>query len=379
LVPMKFLDAFKHRSTDTILGILTIVLVAFFTLNEWASDDVQKTARLALTPGLFVFVITTICLFVFGLVLSNLNKKVGIVLMAVGLIPLTILFINGFILILAIIFVAELAVLVSLPLAVVIGVILPFTYFPLAITEQVWTNSALFVAFNMFAVFISYRLKKEREARLHVSHLLRELSATQELLSTTSKRDERLRIARDIHDVLGHHLTALSLQLEIAEQLSTDSSKGHISRAKSISKMLLSDIRETVSDLRSQAPLNIHSALHVLTQNQDALDVQLYIGEHLIVHDARVAEALFRAVQEAMTNILKHTAATQCTVEIERINDIVELRVFDNGGISGPIKMGHGLKGMKERVEALDGQMRVQETTKGLEIAIKVPDPQDYI
>ena len=376
---MNLMKVLKTKKKDIALGVTTVTLIALFTLVEWRDDEIGVMARLAFSPGYLVVVLPCFLTFAFGLILSNLEKRAGILFMSVALLPLMLLFTNGFILVLAIIFVAELAVLITLPVAFVCALVIPLVYFPLSINEFVWTNTLLFMTYNIFAVFISHRLKKEREGRLRVSHLLRELHATQDLLSCTSKRDERLRIARDIHDVLGHHLTALSLQLEIAEQLSSAPSTQHINRAKSISKLLLSDIRETVSDLRNQTSLEIHSALQALTHGHETIDVKLQMADEMTVHDARVAEALFRTVQEALTNVVKHSEAEQCTVQLTRQSDTINLKISDNGGVNAPIKMGHGLNGMKERVTGLDGEMKIHQSADGVEVVITMPDPQEYL
>ena len=376
---MNFSNAVKIKHKDIFLGVTTILLVAGFTLFEWNFNDSVQIARLSLTSANLGLALLGFALFGTGLVMANKGRRFGIYMMACALLALMLLFSNGFILILAIMFVAELAVLVPLFFAVVAGIVIPFVYFPLSLAEYAWINAALFTSFNLFAVFVNFRLRRERDARLRVSHLLRELHATQDLLSSTSKRDERLRIARDIHDVLGHHLTALTLQLEIAEQLGNQQSAQHIKRAKSISKLLLSDIRETVSDLRTQTSLEIHSALKALTCDHESIHISLNMPDELSVHDARVAEAVFRTIQEALTNIVKHSCADSCQVNLSREGDWIKLNISDNGGVCSPVKNGNGLNGMRERLAVLDGTMQLLQNHQGVTVVASIPDPQEYL
>lgn len=364
---------------ETSLGVATILLVAGFILHEWYTNGNNETGRLTFTSTHCVAALLGFLSFIVGFVMTNEGRRRGIYFMSCGLLGLMLLFSNGFILILSIILIAELATLAPLLITAMISIIIPFLYFPLSISEYVWINAVLFSTFNLFAAFVSHRFHRERDARLKVSHLLRELHATQNLLSRTSKRDERLRIARDIHDVLGHHLTALTLQLEIAEQLGNPESVQHIIRAKNISKLLLSDIRETVSDLRNQTALEIHSALEALTRDHESIDISLRMSDKLTVHDARVAEAVFRTVQEALTNIVKHTQASSCQIDVCRKTERIILTIADDGGSSAPIQHGNGLNGMRERLAALDGSMQLNQNQQGVTISASIPDPQEYL
>lgn len=215
----------------------------------------------------------------------------------------------------------------------------------------------------------------EQKAKNKHALLVRELKATQSLLSSTSKRDERQRISRDLHDLLGHHLTALSLQLEIASQLSHTEIAAPIRKARNIADNLLNSVREAVSTIRSHHALDIKSALTSLTMENEYLDIKLNISTDLNISNTRLAELILRVVQEAITNILKHSRATHCQIQLEKNGEKIMLSVQDNGQPQPNFLPGHGLIGMKERIEAMDGELSYQADRSGFRITAVIPEP----
>ena len=111
--------------------------------------------------------------------------------------------------------------------------------------------------FNLFAMIMSNTAIKESKAREEADALNRQLLSTQQLKKQALTQDERLRIARNIHDVLGHHLTALTINLQVAsrkadllESTESQAIKRQVEQSHSIAKLLLSDVREAISDIR---------------------------------------------------------------------------------------------------------------------------------
>jgi len=112
-----------------------------------------------------------------------------------------------------------------------------------------------YVGFQVLALFSCFLAASEASVRSGLARANRELRATGELLANTSRLAERERISRDLHDTLGHHLTALSLNLEAASHLAQESALAQIQRAQSVTKLLLSDVRGVVSVLRGEDPI----------------------------------------------------------------------------------------------------------------------------
>src|SRR5882672_3108838 len=102
---------------------------------------------------------------------------------------------------------------------------------------------ATYLGFQVLALFSCFLTAREATARLELARTNRELEATRELLANASRLAERERISRDLHDTLGHHLTALSLNLEAASHLAEGTALTQVDRAQQVTKLLLSDVR----------------------------------------------------------------------------------------------------------------------------------------
>lgn len=235
----------------------------------------------------------------------------------------------------------------------------------------VW--SALAGAFNLFAFRMSQRVMQEQEARDEISMLNRELIATQALLQESTKQSERLRISRDLHDGLGHHLTALILKLQYLTYTTEGENKSHVVEAHDMAKQLLTDVRETVHEMRERSNIGLKDALDALISQIPRLKISLDIDDDLQLPDANTADTLFRCVQEAITNTLKHGNASEMTIQLEQTANEFELHVHDNGHSQLIFCEGNGLKGMRERIEKLRGQLEIS-TTNGFGLNIRIPN-----
>lgn len=234
----------------------------------------------------------------------------------------------------------------------------------------VWT--ALGGAFNLFAFRMSQRVIQEQEARDEITMLNRELIATQALLQESTKQSERLRISRDLHDGLGHHLTALILKLQYLTYTTEGENKAHVVEAHRVAKQLLTDVRETVHEMREGSNVGLKDALDALVAQIPRLKIDLVVAPGFKLSDAKTAEALFRCVQEAITNTLKHGNASEMQISLAQQPHQVELAVKDNGHCQLSIHEGNGLKGMRERIEKLRGHIDIN-TAKGFGLNIRIP------
>ncbi|ARU55386.1 signal transduction histidine kinase [Oleiphilus messinensis] len=240
-------------------------------------------------------------------------------------------------------------------------------------------NGLLYGMFNLFVLFVTTRVIAEREAKEYAALLVSELKSTQHLLAVTAKRDERIRIARDLHDMLGHHLAALSLELEVASHSEAERAKVQIKKAQSIARILLGDIRAVVTTFRENQNIDLREALETLLQALPGLKVFMEFPPSLPIEDARVAEVILRCCQEALTNTLKHSRATEAIIVLRDGNNgsddqaCLHLSIQDNGGKRGPIVPGNGLTGMGERVATLLGECRFSVNQQGFCIEVSIP------
>ncbi len=192
-------------------------------------------------------------------------------------------------------------------------------------------------------------------------------------MSATTKRDERLRISRDLHDTLGHKLTALKLQLEVASHVKDEARDQHLQQAMEISNTLLSDVRATVTEFRNKKDFDLGKALETLTQGLTELRVKLFIDLDEALIDARQVEVIFRCVQEALTNIVKHSNASACEISLSIEAQSIVLSVQDNGQNSEQVHPGNGLTGMMERVVKIDGELDYQALENGFNLTARFP------
>lgn len=214
-------------------------------------------------------------------------------------------------------------------------------------------TSLLFWSFNLFALIMMNAVVKEQQARAEAEEKNRELLATQELLSQASKQTERTRIARNIHDLLGHHLAALSINLQVAQLKTQGEERQLMEQCHSIATLLLSDVREAVSDIREGTSINLEQALKLLTDNVPRLQVTLKLTAQ--VSDIRQANMILMCVRESLTNSLKHGNADQMWIGLNKNAGWLYLNIRDNGG-TADYSPGNGLKGICERVEVLQGK-----------------------
>lgn len=226
--------------------------------------------------------------------------------------------------------------------------------------------------FQFFALMTFERMRFAELAEAEAKQLNRELQATQALVKAMSEQSERLRISRDLHDTLGHHLTALSLNLQVASHLAEGEVKEKVEQSFAISKLLLSDVRETVSHLRDEADIDIREAIKALVTGIQSPEIELVMDTDLEISQAHIAETLFRCVQEALTNVLRHSSATGCQVMLAETPTHWLLRVQDNGAVVSHVSAGNGLTGMSERVAAVGGELVWSGDSSGFVINVAI-------
>ena len=226
--------------------------------------------------------------------------------------------------------------------------------------------------FHLFAVIVTHRANREQTLREETALLNRELVATRELLLQSSRQSERLRIARNLHDLLGHHLTALILNLEVATHLTEGKGQQKVEQALALGKLLLGDLRSAVSELREDDAIELLQALTTLVHDTPRLQIELALHAQT-VNDVRIAETILRCTQEALTNCLRHSNATRCAIDLRSEAGSLTLTVQDNGSAVTSIQAGNGLKGMAERVRQLGGAVTWLAGPTGFQLTVVLP------
>jgi signal transduction histidine kinase len=189
---------------------------------------------------------------------------------------------------------------------------------------------------------------------------------------------ERLRIALELHDALGHHLTALSLNLEAAAHQVSEPAVGPVRTAQAIARLLLSEVRDVVSDLGS--PDDVAVALRRLAAGMPTPKVHLSVDLPLARprgdggDGGDGAHALLRCAQEIMTNAARHARAENLWIDVSAHDQNVELRARDDGIGAAEVQPGGGLGGMRARLESLGGTLSIEsQPGSGFHVVATVP------
>jgi len=203
-----------------------------------------------------------------------------------------------------------------------------------------------------------------------------QLLATQSLLTETVRGAERLRIARDLHDTLGHHLTALNLHLDLAARQAGSAAPVALQTARDVGVDLLAQVRGVVSHTRHDQTIDLAEALRLLCRGVPGLRLDLRIDGAAARLPVPSAHALFRAIQEAVTNTLRHARASRLTVDLTARDGMTLVRIADDGIGMGTAVEGNGLRGMRERLADLGGAVRCERDGRGAVLELCVPGSQ---
>ncbi len=208
----------------------------------------------------------------------------------------------------------------------------------------------------------------------------KELILTQQEVRHLARTSERERIARDLHDLIGHTFSVITLKAELANKLmdkDIEKAKQEISSLENLSRDALSQVREVVTGYRtSDLNTELAHAKYVLESNEIHFEYQQDEVELSDVSNKELAIIL----KELVTNILKHSKATKVTAKVETLNEQVQLTVNDNGvGFNSTADKSNatangsfGLQGISERVKKLNGKFSIQ-SDQGTQIKIDVP------
>jgi signal transduction histidine kinase len=231
----------------------------------------------------------------------------------------------------------------------------------------------VFGSFQAFAALVVVGQAREAEARARLAEVNAELQAATTLLEANSRNEERLRIARDLHDLVGHQLTALALNLEVATHRRGDDQQAAVERARQVARDLLADVREAVGDLRHPLP-SVRTAMEAIAGQVPRPQVLVEVDDQLVL-DADRAAALVRCVQEIVTNAVRHSDAEHLWLRIEQEPDGgLHVTARDDGRGAASIIAGNGLTGMRERLTQLGGDLEFDSAPgNGFSVAARLP------
>lgn len=224
-----------------------------------------------------------------------------------------------------------------------------------------------YLGFQLLAFFVVESM--EREARANA-----ELRALQEIVADASRIAERLRISQELHDALGHHLTALTLNLEAALQRTDGDARRDVQKAQTLARQLLADVREIVAGTQPAAGVNLAHALQTLVAEVPRPRVHLEIDEGLRIDDPERGHIILRCAQEIVTNAARHSGAENLWLVIERDGASFRIRAHDDGRGSESSGDGFGLRGMRARLERAGGELRIAtQPGRGFDVVAILP------
>jgi len=256
--------------------------------------------------------------------------------------------------------------LLPLPLGIAWLVVSQFLVVPVYVRGLGFTwpdalmQSVLYAGFCVFVFVTSLVARQQSQAREDQRRLNAELRATRALLAESARINERTRISRELHDLLGHHLTALSLNLEVAGHLVEGAPREHINQAHTLARLLLSDVREAVSRLRDDDAIDMAATLLPLADNVPGLQIDMRMPEPFLLDDPERAHVLLRCTQEIITNAVRHAHATTLELDYRVEGGVVHMRARDDGrGAQDAAAVGNGLRGIRERLDGYGGRLDI--------------------
>ncbi|MEV7289495.1 histidine kinase [Streptomyces sp. NPDC093252] len=262
-----------------------------------------------------------------------------------------------------------------LPLAAAVPVALVSLSVFAVLNDDAWLTTGVTIAGMSLA---GYVLRLDAEARAGAQRLLAQERAARAAEAESVALAERSRIAREIHDVLAHSLSAQMVHLEAARLLieggaDRDKILERVVAARGMAREGLAETRQALSALRGElTPLE--DFLSVLVETGDSAEVAI-TGERRPL-PAETSQAVRRVAQEALTNARKHAPGAKVRMSLEYGEREVTLKVRDFGGSPGELSgsgAGYGLLGMRERAELLGGSLRAGPEGEGFEVTLRVP------
>jgi signal transduction histidine kinase len=246
------------------------------------------------------------------------------------------------------------------------------------LSEMMLFSVSLFFILRFVSTWLSERFMREQLVAAHGQ--LQQYALQVEDLATVQERN---RIARDIHDSLGHALTALNVQIQTVLKLwdvDPNGAKSFLNKAQRLGELAIKEVRQSVRTLRIEVRQEepLEKAIASLTEDfRQSTGIPVFTKIQIeTLLPQPIVKALHRIVQEALTNICKHAQANKIEIQLQTTSTHVCLFVTDNGRgfLTDAIHQGFGLQGMKERVAALGGNLLIcSQPQQGCQISVDLP------
>lgn len=219
-------------------------------------------------------------------------------------------------------------------------------------------------------------LQKNHDAIYNEYRVMKRNYANSEELA---RQEERNQIAREIHDSVGHRLTALMMQLEVAKlQAADEETKSKFNELKKLAQTSLHDTREAVKTLKSEETAGLQAVIQLVRKLESESHIRVSItmqsGVLGIVLSNRQSVAIYRSIQEALTNMMRHSSSREATIEFKivaehdfrfQVSHVLNKRVS--------IKEGFGLTSMRERLSQIDGRLNISQFDEKLYLIGQFP------
>jgi two-component system sensor histidine kinase DesK len=249
-------------------------------------------------------------------------------------------------------FVTRLRTLFLVLIAVMVGVVAETRYLGRPFTTA---DNVLFLC--VIFGFSNFAFAQQTRA----NSLLERANSEIERLSAEAERE---RIARDLHDLLGHTLTVITMKLDLARRLlshDSDRARNEIVEAEQTARSALAEVREAVSGYRAEG---LDAEISRARLSLLSADVKLTTTLAPVNLSSSQVDVLCLALREAVTNIVRHAHATVCHVALLEKDRTIHFTIEDNG-LGGEIREGNGLRGMRERLQSLAGAVKLTGLANG--------------
>src|SRR6266849_374513 len=253
----------------------------------------------------------------------------------------------------------ELAILILIVLEAIASTVMWAFHLPLGL----WVSTSFLIA-AIGAMNIQHAKRILANARLRLAH---------EEIEHLAKTAERERIARDLHDVLGHTLSVIILKSELASRMVDRDLPRAIQEIRDVERISREALAEVRSALKGYRAAGLNAEIAQARATLETAGIKVQASAALAAQELGSAQegVLALVVREAVTNILRHSQATECDLRLMQADGVFTLEIADNG-CGGNGTEGQGIKGMRQRVEMLGGSLQLK-TTPGTTLTITLP------